>query len=360
MNKKIIAMKTVIFGYFNQSKKDFKFTMISVGIAIWGLLVISSIISGFDNVLIDSITDFYPHIIINGNHKIEKNNEIDYVYHLSFEKALIMNSDLKLINIIKTDSLKQFSKNFLNETTNKNYIIGYGLKKYSENNQIKLLEFNNILPKIQTISFDNYFKTNINSFDDNMIIYKISSDYIFDYTAIVLKNPNKATAFKEEYLKNFSSLTWKESNDTLTQTVEIDSLISLLITVFIVLMASFSVSNSLTFSFLKRKREIGLLRITGFSEKNIKNIFLIESLITSIIGYITGTLFSFLTVFILNIIKIPLPKGIFYIDYLPVKYDFFMMFISFIFTVFIIIIISIINLKRLMKFDYIEVLKDGE
>jgi ABC-type lipoprotein release transport system permease subunit len=125
-------------------------------------------------------------------------------------------------------------------------------------------------------------------------------------------------------------------------------------------MASFSVTNSLTFSFLKRKREIGLLKITGFSNRNIKSIFLFESLLTSIIGYFSGLILSLLTVFILNIIKIPLPKGIFYIEYLPIDFDVSMMFISFFVSILIVSMISLVNLKRLMKFDHIEVLKDGE
>lgn len=360
MNKKILAIKTVIWSYFKKSKNDFRFTMISVGVAIWGLLVISSVINGFDNVLIKSITDFYPHIIINGDHSFEQ-KEVDFTYNISFDKALLLEPELKIINIIQTNSFEQFSKKFVNEMNSESrYIIGNGLKRFLNEEKIRLFKFNNYLPSLDTINVDNIFQTNINTFDQNFILSKIQNDENLNYTAVVLKNPQKAKDFKEKYLSDLSSLTWKESNQTLTQTIEIDSIISLLITIFIVLMASFSVSNSLTFSFLKRKREIGLLKITGFSNKNIKSIFLFESLLTSIIGYFTGLVFSLLTVLILNIIKIPLPKGIFYIEYLPVDFDISMMFISFIVSILIVSLISLANLKRLMKFDYIGVLKDGE
>jgi lipoprotein-releasing system permease protein len=360
MNKKILAIKTVIFSYFKKSKNDFRFTMISVGIAIWGLLVISSIINGFDNVLIKSITDFYPHIIISGEHNLEQ-KEIDFTYNISFDKALLLEPELKIINIIKTNSLEQFSKKFVNKTSsNDKYIIGNDLKNFLYEEKLRVFKFNNYLPSLDTIEVDNVFKTNINTFDQNFILSKVQNNEKFNYTAIVLKNPQKAKEFKEKYLSGLSSLTWKESNQTLTQTIEIDSLISLLITFFIVLMASFSVTNSLTFSFLKRKREIGLLKITGFSNRNIKSIFLFESLLTSIIGYFSGLILSLLTVFILNIIKIPLPKGIFYIEYLPIDFDVSMMFISFFVSILIVSMISLVNLKRLMKFDHIEVLKDGE
>src|SRR6056297_2273439 len=111
MNKKILATKKVIFSYFKKSKKDFNFTMISVSIAIWGLIVITSIINGFDNVLINSITEFYPHILINGDHEIDE-KEVEYSYKLSFEKSLIIQPELKMINILKTSSLEHFSNNF--------------------------------------------------------------------------------------------------------------------------------------------------------------------------------------------------------------------------------------------------------
>ena len=360
MNKKILAIKTVIFSYFKKSKNDFRFTMISVGIAIWGLLVISSIINGFDNVLIKSITDFYPHIIISGDHNI-KQKEVDFTYKISFHKSLLLEPELKIINIIQTNSFEQFSKKFVNETSpNDKYIIGKGLKSFLNEGKIRIFKFNNYLPSLDTINVDNIFETNINTFDQNFILNKVQNNEKFNYTAVVLKNPQNAEEFKEKYLSGFSSLTWKESNQTLTQTIEIDSIISLLITIFIVLMASFSVSNSLTFSFLKRKREIGLLKITGFSNKNIKSIFIFESLLTSVIGYFSGLALSLLTVLILNFIKIPLPKGIFYIEYLPIDFDFSMMFISFFVSILVVSLISLVNLNRLMKFNYIEVLKDGE
>jgi lipoprotein-releasing system permease protein len=333
--------------------------MVSVGVAIWGLLVISSIISGFDNVLIKSITDFYPHIIVNGDYSFDE-EQIEYTYSISFEKALLVEPDLKIINIFNTTSLKQFSKKFEeNESSNMKHIIGNGLKKYVNGDKVRIFRLNNFIPNMDIIDIDNYFKTNINSFDENFLINKVENKNL-GYTAIVLKNPEKAKSFKEKYLSNYSSLTWKESNQTLAQTIEIDSVISLLITIFIVLMSAFSVSNSLTFSFLKRKREIGLLKTTGFSEKDIKSIFLFETLLTTIIGYFFGLTFSIFTVIFLNIIKIPLPKGIFYIEYLPIDFDFTMMFISFFITIFIVSLIALLNLNKLMKFDYIEVLKDGE
>jgi lipoprotein-releasing system permease protein len=237
--------------------------------------------------------------------------------------------------------------------------MGSGLKKYVNEDKVRIFRLNNIIPNYEIIDIDNYFRTNINSFDENFLINKVENKNL-GYTAIVLKNPENAKSYKEKYLSNYSSLTWKESNQTLTQTIEIDSLISLLITIFIVLMSAFSVTNSLTFSFLKRKREIGLLKITGFSEKDIKYIFIFESLLTTIIGYFFGLIFSIFTVIFLNFIKIPLPKGIFYIEYLPIDFDFTMMFISFFITIIIVIFIAFLNLNKLMKFDYIEVLKDGE
>lgn len=359
MNKKATAIKKVVVSYFKRSKKDFRFTMGSVGVAVWGLLVISSIINGFDNILIKSITDFYPHIIVNGDYDF-KEEEIKYTYSINFEKALLIEPEIKIINILKTNSLKQFSSAFeKKESLNMQNIIGEGLKKYLNDEKVKILHLNNYIPILDVVNIDDFFKTNISSFDDYFLINKVE-DKKLGYTAIVLKNPKKAKSFKAKYLSNYSSLTWEESNSILTQTVKIDSLISYLITFFIVLMSSFSIVNSLTFSFLKRKREIGLLKVTGFSEREIKSIFLFETLLTSFIGYIIGVIFSIITVIFLNIIKIPLPKGIFYIDYLPIDYDYSMMVISFFIIIIVVTIIALLNLKRLMKFDYIEVLKDGE
>ncbi|HOO75329.1 MAG TPA: FtsX-like permease family protein, partial [Tepiditoga sp.] len=180
------------------------------------------------------------------------------------------------------------------------------------------------------------------------------------YTGIILRNPKNAEKFKKDYLSAYNSLTWKESNETLTKTVEVDSLITLLISVFVFIMTGFSISNSVTFSILNRKKEIGILKSIGFGKTEISSVFLRESIYISLYGYLAGLSAGVLTSLILKIIKIKLPGGIFYIDYLPVNLDIKTIIFSFFLNFFVVSLFSFFTAYRILKIETLEALKNEE
>ena len=82
------AVNTIVKGFLKKSKRNFRFAMISMTIAVWGLIVITSIINGFDRILVESIVNFFPHIIVSGDFNAE-HNDIEETFKFNYGGAML-------------------------------------------------------------------------------------------------------------------------------------------------------------------------------------------------------------------------------------------------------------------------------
>ncbi|MCP5455939.1 MAG: ABC transporter permease [Thermotogae bacterium] len=360
MNKNRKAEKIIIKGFLKKSRNSFRLSFFSILIGVWGIVAITSIINGFDSVLMDSITNFYPHITVLGNYT-ENNNEISEKFKFDLENNLaVTRSGFQFIQVLNTEKTDFFSKS-LEYGDFSGAVIGNELSKelgVTLGDEINFFSVKGILPVPKKYKISGIFKTNVYNYDSKIALIQKTED--LTYTGIILRNPKNAEKFKKDYLSAYNSLTWKESNETLTKTVEVDSLITLLISVFVFIMTGFSISNSVTFSILNRKKEIGILKSIGFGKTEISSVFLRESIYISLYGYLAGLSAGVLTSLILKIIKIKLPGGIFYIDYLPVNLDIKTIIFSFFLNFFVVSLFSFFTAYRILKIETLEALKNEE
>ncbi|MDO7975378.1 ABC transporter permease [Oceanotoga teriensis] len=360
MNKKERKLLFIIIkGFLKKSKKDYRFTLYSIAISVWGLIIITSIINGFDQTLIKSITDFYPHIITN-YYEAKEFQEIEEKINFDITPAFIMNNGKIInINILETDNLTPINK-LLNTNESGNNIIGNTLMNNLnlKENKLKIYQIKGIIPIYKEITIDGVFKSGVSLFDSNYIIQKNKD--IKKYTGYYIKEPKKALKIKEKYFENTNAMTWQESNESLMKTVQVDSYLAFIITFFIFLMTGFTTSNSITYSILNKKKEIGIFNSLGMKKKNIKKIFLYQSQIIALFGYLIGMIFGLITVIVLNFIKIPLPISIFYLEYLPININIKILIIAFIINVIITYIFSFISSKIILKIDTIEAIRNDD
>ena len=78
--------------FFKRAKSNFKFSLIAMSIGVWGLIVVNSIINGFGSVLVDSITRFYPHIVVSGYYDQDL-SEISHLIHFTVNNVAIINKN---------------------------------------------------------------------------------------------------------------------------------------------------------------------------------------------------------------------------------------------------------------------------
>jgi len=102
---------------------------------------------------------------------------------------------------------------------------------------------------------------------------------------------------------------------------------------FILVVASFNVIGSLTMLIIEKKKDISILRSMGAEIKRIRNIFLIEGWLISVLGAITGLTIGVLIIWLqkeFGLIKLQ-GSGSFVIDTYPVEivlFDFILVFIT--------------------------------
>ncbi len=121
----------------------------------------------------------------------------------------------------------------------------------------------------------------------------------------------------EYYVKNRI-----QQNELLYKTMRSEKWAIFFILFFILLVASFNVVGSLTMLIIEKKNDIQTLRYMGSTMKSIKKTFLIEGLIISFVGAITGLIIGSLICIVqqeFGLVKLQGGAGAFVIDSYPVR-----------------------------------------
>ena len=98
--------------------------------------------------------------------------------------------------------------------------------------------------------------------------------------------------------------------------------------IFIVLVAAFSITNTLITSVYQKTREIGLLKALGCSDNAVMRIFVLQGFLVGFIGSLSGTCLGYLVIrFRQNIVDFAsmlsgqdlFPKKFYFFDQLPAE-----------------------------------------
>lgn len=115
---------------------------------------------------------------------------------------------------------------------------------------------------------------------------------------------------------------WMELNRNLFSALKLERITMFIILTLIILVAAFNIVGTLIMVVMDKSKEIAILRSMGATRRSIMKIFMIEGLTIGMVGTILGV-FGGLAVNLLlskyHFIK--LPKDIYYIDFLPVITD---------------------------------------
>ncbi len=116
--------------------------------------------------------------------------------------------------------------------------------------------------------------------------------------------------------------TWLERHATLFGWLNIYDLPIKLVMIFITLVAIFNISSTLWMIISEKTRDIGILKTMGFSQGQIKDIFLTEGFIIGLAGAVLGLAGS--VIFLVLQVKfkfISLSSDVYFLDYLPVHWS---------------------------------------
>ncbi len=114
-------------------------------------------------------------------------------------------------------------------------------------------------------------------------------------TEIAVKTDNLKTAAKtaERLRKRTSGVSiqsWDEMSHGFTQTMQTKGKMSQIILFFILIIAMIGIVNTVLISVFEKRKEIGTLKAIGFSDSEVRNIFVLEGAIVGFIGSLLGAL----------------------------------------------------------------------
>lgn len=119
---------------------------------------------------------------------------------------------------------------------------------------------------------------------------------------------------------DFKVMTWYDLHEDFYSILKVERWVAFIILSLIIAVASFNILGSLTMTVIEKKRDIGVLKSLGATDKMITNIFLFEGISVGVIGIIAGTILGLgvtLAQKYLDLYK--LDSGVYKISALPVE-----------------------------------------
>lgn len=301
------------------------------------LILVLSVFNGFYALIHDLFHQFDPHIKVTTvkgkffqppayfSDWVKNEPEIqDFAYTLEgkamlkyFDKqtvVVVKGVDHKFLKVSQANKLVKYGEYRLKGNNNENLIVlGMGVAYYTnanlkdELNAMQLYSISNqhdLLTETESaVIMQNVFPSGIFSlqkdYDDKLVIvHKNVAKKLFEVEneisaiEIKLKNLNDLQKVKlklQEKLGNdFKVQTFYEQHETLFKVMENEKKFSYIVLALLLLIASINIVGSLSLIVVHKKRDIGVMLTLGFRPKQIQQIFLLNGLITGLIGLIPG------------------------------------------------------------------------
>lgn len=181
--------------------------------------------------------------------------------------------------------------------------------------------------------------------------------YITDIN-IKLKDLKKAKAIAPDYQKMFGykAEDWETANATFLTGNIIRNIITYSVSITLLIVAGFGIYNILNMTIYNKMKDIAILKAMGFAGKDVKQIFMIQSLVIGFVGGILGLVIGYGLSYLIS--KAPFDGGDFIsLDHFPVNFDPKYYVIGIVFGVITTAFAGYMPSRKAAKIDPIEILR---
>lgn len=363
-------------------------SMIGMGAGAMFLVIILSVFNGFEGLVNKMYSAFYPDIKITADigktfdadtilvNKIKALDNVMYITRSLEENAYLKYENRENIATIKgvesnfqkitgLDSFILFGKYELDFNGYSGAILGAAIDEViNADMQEPLIQMQVMVPKKERKVYlnpeDAFHKAFVlptgvfaiqQEFDEKYVLvpYSFVEELTSSYDRassieIKLKDYKQADQTIEQLKKimgnGFNVKDRLQQNASLYKVIKTERLAVYVILTFILFIVSFNIIGSLSMLVLEKDKDIAILRAMGASEVTVRNIFILEGVLSAVIGAVVGLLLGFLTAFIqktFGLIKLQ-GSGSFVVQSYPVEIHFQ----DFILTFCIVVLISFI------------------
>jgi lipoprotein-releasing system permease protein len=145
--------------------------------------------------------------------------------------------------------------------------------------------------------------------------------YITDIN-VKLKDLHRARVIARELQKSFGykAEDWETANSTFLTGNKIRNIITYSVSITLLVVAGFGIYNILNMTIHNKMKDIAILKATGFSGGDVRQIFMIQSLVIGFVGSLAGLLIGFGLSVLIS--KASFPGGDFIsLDHFPVQFN---------------------------------------
>ena len=319
--------------------------------------------SGFQNDIRDKILGIQPHVVItrvdsdafkdyeNIEDIIKKNSFIKNVSPFIYKQGVIRGQNtsssgiiIKAIDYKRENNILNLSKQIAssdiyfnsNKIGEHSIILGQELAKsifVSSGDDVILMfpESFTSLPKMYKFKVVGIIKSGIYDFDTSLGFIDLQEGQrLFNIgdavtgVGVYVKSLDKTAQITSLITKSLASpykaKSWIDMNKNLFYALRLEKIMMFLILGLIILVAAFNIVSNLLLLSVQKAKEIGIMSAVGFSKFSISKIFFYEGITVGLVGTFLGIVFGLSVNFALKYLDIfKLPKGVYYVDKLPVS-----------------------------------------
>lgn len=349
-------------------------SIFGVALGVWALIVVLSVMSGFESTLKEKILGTQAHLVIlkasqegfEGHEEVLKKAEsvpgvvaaAPFVFSqvmLSSEsavsgvvlKGIAPDQETRVTDLgrnMKAGSLLALKKG--DEKEGPAIILGSELAKHLRvgvGDPIQVISPlgtmtpMGMMPKMKRFVVGGLFHSGMYEFDNTIAYISVESAQRFfgmgtQITGIEVrvKDIYKVKEIAREIRKRigfpFWTKDWMEMNRNLFSALKLEKIAMFIILVLIVLVAAFNIISTLIMVVMEKNKDIAILKSMGATSQGILRIFVIEGLVIGVVGTFLGAIVGLVTA--LNLEKVTafvenlfgfkvLPTDVYYIDKLP-------------------------------------------
>ncbi|MFH1767927.1 MAG: ABC transporter permease, partial [Candidatus Omnitrophota bacterium] len=315
---------------------------VTLGVAT--LIVVISVMNGFDQDLMEKLLRFNYHITLETVNRDIPDSVIERVRKTQgVESAAVFIQTqvfgkfddyvfplvVRGVDFNNQREKQTFEQYLIDKRDNDGFYIGTGLRnKLIGGDKFSYYPLNKKL-KVKEDDIKGVFKIGLYDVDNNYLVCGLNkakdlSDNYLIFLGVRVKDPFAAIEIKKELdvfgKEGFLINTWMENNQALFSALKLEKITMFIILSLIIVVASFNIFGTLTVKVVEKTKDIGILKALGFSPRKILSIFSIQGIILGLIGVAFG---AGLGVGLCLLLKeyhfVKLPESIYYIDYLPVS-----------------------------------------
>lgn len=326
-------------------------SVLGVAVGVSALIVVLSVMAGFDNDLKEKIIGVNPHVLVENTagmpeidpviERLEKTKDVVAVSRFINGQAVLKTRDMTIGVLLRA---MEWPIHHPDVTKIKQYMIK-GRLPYQEKEIVAGKELANMLSLrvgsrlnvLSPVDGKNYeftvsgiFACGMYDYDSNVVFCGIpDAQKIFAMpgsisgVGVKLTDPYRADNFAGKLAKDVNYMynirTWADLNRNLFSALKLEKLTMFIILTLIVLVACFNIASTLIMMVIEKTKDIGILKSIGATNNTVNFIFTLEGLLIGFIGTVLGLAIGIgLCVLLKKYQFIQLPKEIYYIDHLPV------------------------------------------